>query len=147
MGGGPDVPGVQLLREFFAPISIPFGLAVAPYTWTKVCRPVVSRLRELGFVFTAYVDDFGGRLHVRKKGWPATKADARRGWRTAASLLAALGLKVHRDKGEREGTTSLPLLGHVVDSRLGVFGLQPKRVMKVETMAAALLRYASKHRR
>lgn len=84
---------------------------------------------------------------MRKKGWPATKADARRGWKTAARLFAALGLKVHHDKGEREGTTSLQLLGHFVGMRLGVFRLQPKLMMKFETMAAALLRYESKHQR
>jgi len=136
-----------LFGRVFVPVSMPFGLAVAPYTWTKVCRPVVGRLREMGFVFKAYVDDFGGRPPVRDTGQPATKADARRGWRTVADLMASLGLTVHLHKAEREKTMEQPLLGHVVDTRLGVFLLQPQRVMKIETMAAALLRYAAKHRR
>lgn len=94
-----------------------------------------------------YVDDFGGRPPPAKAGGPATRADAERGWQTAAELLSSLGLTVHPNKGEREGTTALPLLGHVVDTRLGVFRLQPARVAKFETMAAALLRHAAKHRR
>ena len=136
-----------MLGRFFAPVSMPFGLALAPYTWTKVCQPVVGRLRELGFRLTAYVDDSGGRPPVAVKGSAATKEDARRGWRTAETLLRTLGLKVHENKGVRDGTTELPLLGHVVDTRLGVFRLQPKRVSKIESIAVAILRRAARHRR
>eukprot|EP00170_Pyropia_yezoensis_P009770 contig_43816_g9808 len=39
---------------------MPFGLAPAPMTWTKVMRPVVEHLREMGFRIIPYVDDFGG---------------------------------------------------------------------------------------
>lgn len=126
--------------RYFVPVTMPFGLALAPYTWTKVCRPVVARLRELGFALTAYVDDFGGRPPVPVPGRPATRLDAARGWQQARELLASLGLKVHERKGEREGTTELPLLGHVVDTGRGVFRLQPKRVEKIKLMASALLR-------
>jgi len=135
-----------MLGRFFVPVSMPFGLSVAPFTWTKVCRPVVARLRELGFRLTAYVDDFGGRPPCTL-GEAATTADARAGWRQAEELFSSLGLRVHETKGEREGTTELPLLGHVVDTRRGIFRLQPKRLEKVETLAAALLRHAAKHRR
>eukprot|EP00170_Pyropia_yezoensis_P000576 contig_2858_g577 len=132
---------------YFVPVTMPFGLALAPYTWTKVCRPVVARLCELGFALTAYVEDFGGRPPVPVPGRPATRLDAARGWQQARELLASLGLRVHERKGEREGTTELPLLGHVVDTGRGVFRLQPKRVEKIELMASALLRYAAGHRR
>eukprot|EP00170_Pyropia_yezoensis_P004458 contig_18241_g4471 len=115
----------------FVPVSMPFGLAVAPYTWTKVCGPVVAHLRELGFVLTAYVHEFGGRPPVPRPGRPATKKDAQRGWWTAERLLTSLGLRVHKSKGEREGTTVLPLLGNVVDTKRGVFRLQPSRVQKI----------------
>eukprot|EP00170_Pyropia_yezoensis_P001636 contig_7071_g1640 len=101
----------------------------------------------MGFVVTAYVDDFGGRPPVATVGRSATKADAVAGWAAAARLLKTLGLRTHPRKRDREGTTALPLLGHVVDTALGVFRPQPQRVQKIETMAAALLRYAAKHRR
>lgn len=131
----------------FAPLSMPFGLAIAPFTWTKVCRPVVARLREMGFVVNVYVDDFGGRPPVPVRGRAATKADAAAGWTAAVKLLDSLGLRVHQSKGVKVRTTELPLLGHVVDTRVGVFRLQPRRVEKIETLAAALVRYAAKHRR
>lgn len=119
----------------------------AIFTWTKVCRPVVAKLREMGFVVTAYVDDFWDRPPVAIAGGPETKEEAVAGWLAAAMLLATLGLRMHQRKGVRGGTTALPLLGHVVDMAFGIFRLQPQRVEKIETMAAALLRYAAKNRR
>lgn len=136
-----------MLGRYFVPISMPFGLAGAPYTWTKVCRPVVARLREMGFRLTAYVDDFGGRPPLSMQEGPATREDARRGLCTAKDLLSSLGLTVHPLKGEREGTTARPLLGNVVDTRRDLFRLQPQRVERIETMATALLKHAAKHRR
>lgn len=130
----------------FAPLSMPVGLAITPFTWTKVCSPVVAKLREMGFVVTVYVDDLGGRPPVPAPGRPATNADAAAGWAAVVRLLETLGLRVHQRKGVKDGTTELPLLGHVVDMHLGVFRLQPQRVEKIETSAAALVRYASKHR-
>lgn len=61
--------------------------------------------------------------------------------------MASLGLTIHPDKGKWDGTKELPLLGHVVDTRLGDFHLQPARVQMIETMATAVLRHAAKHRR
>lgn len=80
-------------------------------------------------------------------GRPATRADAAKRWQQARELLASLGLKAHDRKGGREGTTEILLLGHEVDTGRGVLRLQPKRVEKIELVAAALLRYAAGHRR
>lgn len=59
------------LGRFFKPVSMPFGLAPACLTWTKVMRPVVQHLREEGFRILAYVDDFGG-APAALPGQPAT---------------------------------------------------------------------------
>lgn len=99
----------------------------------------------MGFVITAYVDDFEGRPRVVKRGQPATKKDARAGWKAASHLPTTLGLRMHQRKRERYGTTELPLMGSVVDPRLGVFRLQPQRLAKVERMAKALLRRLAKN--
>lgn len=50
----------RTLGRVFVPVTMPFGLRIAPRTWTKVCHPVVGALRALGFRIIAYVDDFGG---------------------------------------------------------------------------------------
>lgn len=46
--------------RIYVPVTMPFGLRSAPRIRTKVCRPVVSSLRALGFRIMAYADDFGG---------------------------------------------------------------------------------------
>ena len=37
---------------------LPFGLASAPYIFTKILKPVVSTFRERGFLSIVYLDDF-----------------------------------------------------------------------------------------
>ena len=61
---------LELDGRIFISLTMPFGLWVAPYTWTKVCGPVVQCLRGKGFRMIAYVDDFGGALPA-KRGQPA----------------------------------------------------------------------------
>ena len=68
------------------PVSMPFGLSMAPYAWMKVFRPVVARLRELGVRLTVYAEEFCGRP-LFKQGDVAKTADARTGWRQAEELF------------------------------------------------------------
>eukprot|EP00168_Porphyra_purpurea_P002129 TRINITY_DN124_c0_g1_i1.p2 TRINITY_DN124_c0_g1~~TRINITY_DN124_c0_g1_i1.p2 ORF type:complete len:773 (-),score=79.36 TRINITY_DN124_c0_g1_i1:1080-3191(-) len=134
------------LGRVFEPVTMPFGLRLAPYYWTKVCRPVVAELRRLGFRIIAYVDDFGG-APPSEAGKPATKDDAVAGGLVVRSLLARLGLTLHPKKGVWDGPVSLPLLGHVVDTQRGLFVLKPDRAEKIMKAAAALIGRASRNRR
>jgi len=113
-----------ILARFFVPVPMLFGSSVASFIETKVCRPVVARLREFGVRLTAYVDDFGGPSSCTL-GDAATSADARAGLKQAKELFSSLHLRVHKNKGEREGTTELPLLGNVVDTRRSSTGCSP----------------------
>lgn len=106
---------------------MPFELRIAPFTWTKVMRPVVQRLRELGFRVLAYVDDFGGAPPA-PPGQPATAAQAGAAYRLIERLFGALGLKLDPTKGVKHGPTRLRILGHEVDTRLARFLLPEDRV-------------------
>lgn len=44
-----------IVYEFTA---LPFGLATAPYIFTKILRPAVSHLRAMGYCSVIYLDDF-----------------------------------------------------------------------------------------
>lgn len=125
---------------------MPFGLAPACLTWTKVMRPVVQYLREQGFRIMAYVDDFGGAPPAAP-GMPATKSQAVAAYKVVERLFGDLGLKLHPNKGVKDGPTSLRLLGHMVDTRLARFLLPDDRVDKIVAQAASLSRYATQHRR
>jgi len=136
----------RTLGRVFVPITMPFGLRVAPRTWTKVCRPLVQELRRLGFRIIAYVDDFGGAPPA-PAGVPATRAQAVAAFDLVAKLLARLGLYLHPRKGTRDGPTEMQLLGHVIDTRAGIFRLPTERVSKTAALAAGLARYATSHER
>lgn len=136
----------RCLGRFFKPITMPFGLAPAPLTWTKVMRPVVQHLREKGFRMMAYVDDFGGAPPA-PPGLPATQAQAIAAYKMVDNLFGTLGLKMHPVKGTRDGPTQVRLLGHLVDTRLARFLLPDDRVDKLTAMAVGLTRHATAHRR
>jgi len=136
----------ELDGRIFIPLTMPFGLRVAPYTWTKVCRPVVQCLRGKGFRMIAYVDDSGGAPPA-KRGQPASQTEAIDAFRTVERLFRRLGLRVHPNKGVRTGPTAIRLLGHTVDSKRRLFLLLPDRAIAVEQTASAILRWATSHRR
>lgn len=136
----------RTLGRVFVPVTMPFGLRVAPRTWTKVCRPVVGALRELGFRIIAYVDDFGGAPPA-PPGVAATPEQAAAAFLLVAALLARLGLLLHPVKGTRDGPTSMQLLGHTVDTAAGLFLLPADRVANVVKQARALTRHAIAHER
>lgn len=137
----------QCMGRVFMSLTMPFGLKTAPFIWTKVCRPVVQRLRAMDFRVIAYVDDFGGGPPTRHPSQAATKAEAAAGSRKVRDLFYRLGLHVHPDKGVAAGTTCLPLLGFHLDTVRRLIVVSPDRVRKVMGMAARLARHAAKHRR
>lgn len=136
----------RCLGRVFVPLTMPFGLRIAPYTWTKVMRPVVQYLRERGFRILAYVDDFGGAPPA-PPGVPAIKAQAQAAYRFITKLFGELGLKLHPTKGVSDGPTRVRLLGHMLDTKLARFLLPEDRVDKVVAMAVTLSRHATQHRR
>eukprot|EP00170_Pyropia_yezoensis_P006587 contig_26870_g6608 len=123
-----------------------FGPKVAPYLWTKICRPVVQALRREGFRIIAYVDKFGGGPPTRGQGG-ATKDKATAAGLRVRELFASFVLNLHPTKGEWHGTSSLPLLGFLVDTERRLFLLRPDRTQKIVGMAGVLLAAAKTHRR
>ena len=136
----------RTLGRVFVPITMPFGLRVAPLTWTKVIRPVVQHLRAQGYRMIAYVDDFGGAPPA-DPGVPATAPQAAAAYSAVEALFLRLGLRLHPTKGVRHGPTAIRLLGHVVDTVQAEFRLPDDRVDKLVGMAVALSRAAASHRR
>jgi len=136
----------RCLSRFFVPVTMPFGLAPAPLTWTKVMRPVVQHLREAGFRILPYVDDFGGAPPARP-GVAATREQAVAAYCYVERLFGELGLRMHPTKGVKDGPTCVRLLGHLVDTKLARFLLPPDRVDKIAAMAVGLSRRATDHRR
>lgn len=136
----------RCMGRVFKCLTMPFGLKVAPFVWTKLCRPVVQALRREGFRVVAYVDEFGGGVPTRQQGG-ATKKEAAAAGIRVQRLFQSLGLYLHPSEGEWSGTTCLPLLGFLVDTERRLFFLRPDRTTKVMGMAGGLLAGAKTHRR
>lgn len=130
--------------ETYEAMTMPFGLSVAPWAWTKAMRPVLAHLRSLGSKPIGYVDDHGACPPGPR---PTSRADAVAGFKAVAELYHKLGLVLHPDKGERDGKQQLDLLGFRLDTRANRLTVTAKRLAKVTGMAKAVLSAASGNRR
>jgi len=128
----------------YEPITMPFGLSLAPWAWTKVMRTVLAYLRKLGFHLIGYVDDHGAAASGRR---PVSKAEASKGFSFVTQLYDRLGLSLHPYKGNRDGTQQLTLLGYTLDTANNQVRLPESCLANLRGTAAALLPSARKNRR
>lgn len=130
--------------QLYYPLSLPFGLNLAPWALTKILRPVLAHLRLRGFSLMGYMDDFAS-CATGVRPWSKTAATSAR--RRAVACFRRLGIQVHPNKGASVGTTSLDLLGFRVDTVRRLLLLPPHRLDSVTGAAHSLLRAASSHHR
>lgn len=122
-------------NRVFIPLVLPFGLKLAPFVLTKVLRPVVGYLRRMGIAVLAYMDDFCGRPPGKTPD-PAAAATKTRLY--VLELFRSLGLAVHPTKGEAVGTTTMPILGYVLDTARREITLPDSRLAGLIAAAGAL---------
>ena len=88
--------------------SLPFGLATAPRTFTKILRPVVSQLRSMGIRLIIYLDDILILFQSAET--------LRDHMHIIAQKLESLGFRVNMNKCEWELTQLIDFLGFLLDS-------------------------------
>lgn len=125
-------------------ITLPFGLSVAPWAWTKIMRPVLAALRASHIHLIGSVDDHGAARPGRRL---VSKRDAAAGNRLVALLYDQLGLKLHPTKSERDGSQQITLLDSTIDTAANQVRLLDNRVAKLRRAAAAALGAAGRNRR
>ncbi|KAI9551258.1 reverse transcriptase [Daphnia sinensis] len=118
-------PFLQILFEgqIFQFTCLPFGLASAPWAFTKVLKPVVSFLRGKGVKLIVYLDDF----LIISSG----KIQAERDFLFTVELLEAVGFVINRAKSSGVPSQSREFLGLVVDSRSLTLSLKKDKVEKM----------------
>lgn len=126
------------------PLSLPFGLKLAPWAHTKVLRPVLAYLHSMGFPMLGYMDDFAS---VATGTRPGSKARATAARRRAVAVFRRLGLQIHPSKGAVEGTTSLDIVAFRVDTVRRLLLLPTRRLDTVVGAAMSLHRAVSSRRR
>ncbi|KZS04664.1 Uncharacterized protein APZ42_032312, partial [Daphnia magna] len=102
---------------------LPFGLASAPWAFTKVLKPVVSFLRGKGIKLIVYLDDF----LIISSG----KSQAEKDFLFTVELLEAVGFVINRAKSSGVPSQSREFLGLVVDSRSLTLSLKKDKVKQM----------------
>lgn len=88
--------------------ALPFGLATSPFIFTKIIRPVTTKLREEGLQSVVYLDDF---LLLG-----ATEKECSSNVKATVKLLTSLGFIINYKKSEPSPAKTKKFLGIVFDS-------------------------------
>ena len=87
---------------------LPFGLACAPWVFTKTLKPIAAQLRQLGMRMIVSIDD----ILVLAESKKLTQDHAI----GLVYLLENLGFAISKTKCQLEPTPTIKLLGFSVDS-------------------------------
>ncbi|KAJ8909370.1 hypothetical protein NQ315_008936 [Exocentrus adspersus] len=82
----------SVLYEF---TCLPFGLAIAPYVFTKLLKPVLAKIRSLGITCINYLDDF----FIIEESFDVCLNNVK----TVVGILESLGFMINREKTVKYG--------------------------------------------
>lgn len=94
--------------ECYEFIFLPFGLSVAPYTFTKLLKPMAAFLRKQGFISVFYWDD----ILVMGKSYK----DCASNFKTTLTILEELGFVINKEKCYEIPAQRCQYLGLIFDS-------------------------------
>ena len=105
----------------------PNGLAFCPRKFTKLLKPVFSKLRLQGHVVSGYIDDTFLAGDSEPDCWDNVK--------DTVALLQKLGFVIHPDKSSFKPQKTLTFLGFVIDSQNMTVSLtREKKTLKLKTL-------------
>ena len=110
---------------------LPFGLASAPWVFTKTLKPVAALGREFGILMVVYIDDI---LLMAE-----TKEKARDQASGLIYLLQCLGFTVNMEKTVLEPGQCLEFLGFMVDTTRMELSLPAQKIKKIRAESRQLL--------
>ena len=89
-------------------IVVPFGLAEVPKKFTKLLKPVLSKLQRMGITLAIYIDDrwVCGRTFIQ----------CMQNIITTMKLFAKVGFLLHKEKSVLVPKQQVSILGYEVDS-------------------------------
>ena len=112
--------------------SLPFGLATAPRTFTKLMKPMVIQMRNRGVRLIVYLDD----ILILAQSTQLLRAHMK----MVAQMLESLGFKLNLKKCEWEPSQCIEFLGFLVNSTAMTISLPLTKLQKVQKECRALLR-------
>ena len=118
----------ETLYEF---ACLPFGLASAPRVFTKIMKPVIGLLRQLGIRIIVYLDD----MLIMAQTQEMAKCHAT----TTINLLESLGFTVNYQKSVLIPSTTIEFLGFLVDSKTLTLSLPKEKIKKAKKACQSIL--------
>lgn len=118
----------NILYEF---TCVCFGQSTAPWLFTKLLRPVISKLRNMGFVSVIYLDDillFGNTFEECQGNIQAT-----------ISLLESLGFVINFTKSSLIPSQSAKYLGFILNSSSMTVALPDDKCLKLGNLCKSFL--------
>ena len=116
------------LYEF---VCLPNGLSSAPRIFTKLLKPVFSKLRSEGILLIGYIDDI-----ILIADDPATLLQH---IRKTTKLLASLGFRIHSEKCALIPSQRAVFLGFLIDTVAMTVNMTTVKAEKVKSAKNALL--------
>jgi len=103
---------------------MPFGLCTAPRIFTKIMKPVITHLRELGIVLVIYLDDILciGRTFKICETHTAVIMD----------VLSSIGFVINREKSQLVPSISVKFLGFILNSKSFKLELPLEKALKAK---------------
>ena len=118
---------------------LPFGVSIAPLTFSKIMLLLLERWRAMGIRVTGYIDDMLVMAESYDQAVAAREVILRD--------LATLGLQVNVDKANLEPNHCVSYLGYLFDSVNGCHLFIPEaKLDRVREQAAALLERVRRQR-
>lgn len=112
-------------KQIFEFQCLPFGLATAPFCFTKLLKPVFSFLRERRFLSVVYLDDcllYG-----------TSSAQCEQNVVETSKLLKKLGFLINTEKSHTEPTQNIDFLGFTLNTKCMEISITQKRIVKIKT--------------
>ena len=100
-----------------------FDLSSAPWTFTKILKPVVAALRRSGIWIVVYLDDF---LTLNK-----SKEGAERDFARVVEILEKCGFLINWEKSVGAAAQEREFLGLLINSKELSLSLLPKKVDQI----------------
>jgi len=116
---------------------LPFGLSSAPRVFTKVTRPIVAWLRQLGVRMVAYIDDFLLLAQSRE--------EAHLQGQLMVTMFKALGFSINTEKSLLTPQQELEFLGVTVQSQPPTLHLPQIKMKAIKDRASQLLNRDASH--
>lgn len=120
----------RALGKLYAFRALPFGLATAPYTYTRVTKVVATYLRSLGLKLVVYLDDW---LFIGN-----SKDELTSHIELALSVLNSLGFVINDDKSELAPSQKIEFLGFELDSLAMTIAAPALKITKVKSLALSI---------